>query len=263
MKRIVIISGVTGAIGSVLLSEYAQSNDNVIYGISRKALPIEKFLIGGKLPQNTLICSLKSATDFEELFSSMNYSNIDEIIYIHALGLYPFEVNKFGEVVVENDYDNDGVNDETTKLSLTSFTNALTSLTKYWNGKTKYAIFGGLADVHEPSVHQSWWKTMKKVKLFAKEFVLKNPTTSITVFNISSVLCPHEIITRPFVFIHTDADQTKWLHPYELAQFVVSKINETDVGFKEFDKYRIKPDFNSKNYYDDSEFTPRKVDEIF
>lgn len=261
--KIVIISGVTGAIGSTLLSEYAQDKNTVIYGISRKALPLNKFLIDGKLPQRTLICAITIPQDYSKLFSSINFKDVEEVVYVHGIGLYPFEVSKEGNIVVENDIDGDGINDETWKLTYEAFTAATTNLVKYWNGKTKAIIFGGIADIHEPAVHQSWWKTIKKVKEFMKESVENNPLLSMIVFNISSVFCPHEIITRPFVFIHTDADQTKWLSPYELAQFVVSKTNESNPGFYELDKFRIKEGFDIEKYYKDDNFTPRKVDELF
>lgn len=263
MKKIVIISGVTGAIGSTLLAEYGQDINSVIYGISRKAVALDKFIIDGKLPQRTLICGLSIPDEYEKLFTAINYSDVEEVTYIHAVGLYPFEVNKDGIVTVENDNDGDGINDETWKLTYEAFTAATSSLAKYWSGKTKAVIFGGIADIHEPAVHQSWWKTIKKVKDFMKESVARNPLLSMLVFNISSVLCPHEIITRPFVFIHTDADQTRWLHPYELAQFVVLKTNESAPGFYELDKFRIKEGFKIDEYYKDATFTPRKVDELF
>lgn len=263
MKRIVIISGVTGAIGSSLLSEYAQSNENIIYGISRKAVPLERFLFEGKLPQRTLICEVKVPDRYDQFFNSINFSNINEVVYVHAMGLYPFEVNQQGEVIIDNDTDGDGINDETWKLTHEAFTTATTNLLKYWNGKTKTVIFGGIADVYEPAVHQSWWKTIKKVKEYMKEKVAVYSQLSMLIFNISSVVCPHEIITRPYVFIHTDADQTKWLHPYELAQFVVSKTNEVSGGFHELDKFRVKENFNPDEYYKDDNFTPRKVEELY
>lgn len=263
MKRIVVIAGVTGSIGSALLSEFAQNSENVIYGISRKAEHVEHFLKDGKLPHKTLICGLTIPEEYELLFSKMNYNDIDEILYIHAVGLYPFEVNKNGEIVTDNDTDGDGINDEVRKLTFTAISNAVRSLQNHFSGKIKICLFGAIADKYKPAVHHSWWKTIEKTKSFLQEVSSKNQNITSTLFNISSVLCPHEIITRPFVFIHTDADQTKWLHPYELSQFVYATVQTIAPGFHEFEKFRIKDDFEPEQYYKDESFTPRKVEELY
>lgn len=261
-RRIIVISGVTGAIGSALLAEYAKSSNNIVYGISRKALPVKSFLRKGKLPHKTLICSVGESLDYESLFKYINYC-VEEVIYIHALGLYPFEVNSRGNIVVENDRDMDDINDEVTKLTFNGFTTATQSLQKYWSGKSKCVIFGGIADKHKPLVHQSWWKTIEKVKGYMKAEVKKNKSLSMIVFNISSVLCPHEIITRPFVFTHTDADQAYWLSPYELSRFVVNEVSKKEKGFYELEKFKIKPNFSLNTYYKDKQFKPRKIKELY
>jgi len=261
-KKIIIIAGVTGAIGSTLLSEYAQDANNVVYGISRKAMDLSAFIVNGKLPQKTLICNFNIDTDFKKFFQSINYTNVSEVIYIHALGLYPFEIDSAGSIKVENDKNGDGINDEVVHLSYDIFTNATKELQKAWNGETKCIIFGGIADVHKPAVHTSWWKTIEKVKDYMKSNS-HNPQTRMCLVNISSVLCPHEIITRPFVFINTNATQEHWLHPYELAKFVVENVVKLKNTYTELEKFRVKPGFKAGSYYKDQEFTPRKVKELF
>jgi hypothetical protein len=263
MKRIIIITGVTGAIGSALLAEYAQNKENIIYGISRKALPLDSFLINEKLPQTTLICRIQIPEEWDKLCKAINFSDIEEVIYIHGMGHYAFEVSKDGVVAIENDQDGDGINDETFRLTYIAFTTAINELETHWNGSLKTVIFGGIADIHRPAVHQSWWKTIERTKLYMQNFASTHPLSTMLVFNISSVLCPHEIITRPFVFIHTDADQTKWLNPHELAEFVVEKVSSISSGFQEIEKFRRKENFDVDTYYKDESFTPRKVQELF
>jgi hypothetical protein len=96
-----------------------------------------------------------------------------------------------------------------------------------------------------------------------KTEVKKNKNLSMIVFNISSILCPHELITRPFVFTDTDANQFYWLNPYELSKFVLKMIAKTKNGFYEFEKFKIKPNFSPNTYYKDKKFTPRKVKELY
>ncbi len=262
-KRLIVISGVTGAIGSALFAEYGQYKDNIVYGISRKATPLDLFVKNGKLPLKTLICGIGSLDNYSKLFKSINYSVAKEVIYIHALGLYPFEVDCNGKIKIENDLDNDGINDDVKKLTLASFSKATESLQENWKGTLKCVIFGGIADKHHPGVHQSWWKVIEMTKDYMRNAIKLNSKLSMIIVNISSVLCPHEVITRPFVFTDTDAQKEYWLHPYKLAKFVFSSVNKSLSGFFEIEKYNIKPDFSINNYYIDNNFTPRKVRELY
>ena len=42
--KLVIISGVSGALGNTFLSKYGRQNNVVVYGISRKAVNFSKFI---------------------------------------------------------------------------------------------------------------------------------------------------------------------------------------------------------------------------
>lgn len=262
-KKLVIISGVTGAIGSALFAEFGQHKNTVVYGISRKASSAMSFMRNGKLPLSTLICSIESLDAYGKLFKSIDYSTVSEIVYIHALGLYPFEVDSQGKLKIDNDKDGDGINDDVVKLTLESFSNATRGLQDNWKGILKCVIFGGIADKHHPVVHQSWWKVMEMTKDYMWNQVKSNPRLSMILVNISSVLCPHEVITRPFVFTDTDAKKEYWLHPYKLARFVYDTIKKSLPGFIEVEKYNIKPNFSVNDYYMDNNFTPRKVKELY
>lgn len=261
-QKLVMISGVTGAIGSQFLDIYGRMRDTVVYGRSRKALPYEHQIAeDGKLPLRTLIYS--ENTTQPNALSAINFERVKNITYVHALGLYPFEVDAEGNHRIENDVDGDGINDEVEKLTFTAFTEMLTKLREYEPTKKLSAvIFGGLADKHRPLVHESWWRTIEKTKEWAKTFVNIHHNTSITCANISSVLCPHEIITRPFVFTQTDADPRYWLSPHQLAEFLSSHLEEAENGFHEIEHYLPRDTF-SQDYYQDNHFTPRKVEELF
>ena len=257
-----VIAGVTGAIGSQFLDTYGRMRDTVVYGMSRKGLPHEK-QVGpdGKLPLRTLIYAEDPAAP--GAVASFDFENIKDITYVHGLGLYPFEVDANGEHHVENDLDGDGVNDEVEKLTFTAFTHMLTTLREYEPAKRLSAvIFGGLADKHHPLVHQSWWKTIEKTKEWARSFAEIHRNTSITCANISSVLCPHEIITRPFVFTQTDADPRFWLSPHQLAEFLSMHLDTAADGFHEIEHFLPREKF-ADDYYADRKFTPRKVEELF
>jgi hypothetical protein len=266
MKKLIIISGITGAIGNALLP--ALVKDYVIYGISRKGLPMSKFINEKtqKFFDATFICSIDGldASAVEKFTSSIDYHLFSKVIYIHAVGLYPFEVNEHGEHVVENDIDGDGINDDVMNLTHNYLTEMISSIG--WkcltnNIKPFSAVtFGGIADVHQPIVHESWWKTMQKTKIFLKQ--IGQGSATMHILNLSSVICAHEVMTRPFVFINTNAEPQYWLTPEEVAQKVKNLIADDRPGFFEEDLFHWSP-YYKDGYYSNEKFTPRKVKELF
>ena len=226
-------------------------------------MPVDNFIgQNGKLPHSTLIMSISNfeSDEWERFIKHIDFTNIDHVTYIHAIGSYPFEVDEKGKIVIENDKDEDGINDEVMKLTYTAFTGATKNIIKNFSDKITSIIFGGIADKHRPAAHSSWWKVIEKTKDYMRSTASER--VAMIIFNISSVICPHEIITRPYVFIKTDADQKYWLHPYEFAQFLLNQSALIKGGFHEIEKYRIYPEFDPE-YYTDKKFTPRKVDELY
>ena len=140
MKKLVIISGITGAIGNALLAKYSKQESTVIYGISRRAINLNNFINpkNNKFYLNTFICSLAETTaqDYEtsynEFINLVDFASFSEIIYIHALGVYPFEANKTGEYIVEYDADGDGIDDRCTFLSYNLFRFICAVLFLFW-----------------------------------------------------------------------------------------------------------------------------------
>lgn len=272
MKKLVIINGVTGAIGSACLSHFGSQSDTIVYGLSRKAKDFREIIKNGKLPVATLICSITSesypsrmATYFAQSIDAEEFS---EILYIHCIGVYPFEIDKEGNHTVLYDNDCNGIDDRCTLLTRDMFGSFFKSIPFETRKPTHSCIFGGIADKHEPIAHRSWWITVKELKedinnffnSTEKKFVEMN---RVSIINISSVLCPNELITRPFVFSETDSDPVFWLRPDEVASFVdaVHKTKQ-DAPLKEYELFKKKPAFDPE-YYIDEKFTPRKIKELF
>lgn len=267
MKNLVIISGITGAIGNAFLYEYAKKENTVIYGLSRKGASLNDFLKNEatQLPAKTLITNIGELTteNIENFVKTIPTQEFESITYVHALGLFPFEINPTGESVVENDKDNDGINDEVKHLSHDVFVQMVTSLEKNVNTKIATVFFGSLSDHFKPTAHQSWWKTKSLVKKFMQS---KSATIGSNIIDISSVICTHEIITRPFVFTNTDAEIKYWLSPVELTHRFFDQIKKSNIdifkGFREFEIFNKKPGFKVE-YYEDVNFTNQKIQEIY
>lgn len=265
MKKLVIIHGVTGAIGSACMAEFASKKDFVVYGISRKAVDHGKFCEKGILPVKTIIFSLNETSPTKmanDLSVSIDVSKFSHVYYIHAVGVYPFELNDKGEHIVSHDYDKDGIDDRCQELTNKLFLSFWLELSRKHGKRFTGLLFGGLADKHRPVVHSSWWKTIKKtvgqVKFQQKRGYLGN----FVLLNISSVLCPNEIISRPFVFTKTDSDPAFWLLPWEVSSFVSKIFSNKLKSYQQHNLFKKNPNFVS-NYYEDKKFTPRKRKELF
>jgi hypothetical protein len=261
MKKLVIINGVTGAVGTACLARFSREKNIVIYGLSRKGFDIKEFLVDSLLPQSTNIFSIGNITDqkdCEAFVRSINLESFESIIYVHAVGYYPFELDDKGNIFIANDKNGDGIDDRVTELSYNAFfgmVNSLLTLDKPINA----LVIGSVSDKHEPEVHASWWKTMRTVRETMQQS--KKDNVSFSILNISSVICPHEILTRPYVFQSTNADASFWLMPNEVADEIYLMTNTSTKGFSEKDLFH-QASYYEDNYFTGAQFTERKKSEL-
>ena len=123
-------------------------------------------------------------------------------------------------------------------------------------------LFGGIADKFRPSVHKSWWSVMETIKEKMKELSKSSNVVSYFVLNISSVICPHELLTRPFVFKNTNADASFWLMPHEVADQVATLVFSKQEGFIE-DEIFHKANYYEEDYFSEDKFVSRKKSELW
>lgn len=262
-KTLIVINGVTGALGAACLARFSREHGTIIIGLSRQAQKVDTFCVDGYLPDNILICSIGDVSNKENcknFAQKIDKSFYEKIIYIHAVGVYPFELDKVGNIHVSNDDDNDGIDDRVVKLSHDAFF-AMTEALEDIDLPIRTLIFGGIADKFKPVVHKSWWTVMKKTKKRMKQEAEQKNKISFFVLNISSVICPHELITRPFVFQNTNADASFWLMPQEVAGQVAMLVFSKREGFIEETLFH-KADYYEEDYFADTKFTNRKKSEL-
>jgi len=263
MKTLVIINGVTGAIGSACLARFSREHESNIIGLSRQAISSDTFLVDGFLPDNTFICSIgdiSNKQDCKQFAKQINKNLYEKIIYIHAVGVYPFEIDHEGNFHVSHDDDQDGVDDRVVKLSYDAFF-AMTEALESSDLPVSALIFGSVADKFKPIVHKSWWTVIEHVKKEMQKRSVENSKTFYSVLNISSVICPHELMTRPFVFQKTNADARFWLMPHEVAEQVVSLVFSKQHGFTE-DELFHKANYYEEDYFSETKFISRKIAEL-
>lgn len=262
-KKLVIIAGITGAIGTALLEQYGSKKNTVVFGISRRARKVEDFIDPktGKIYAATLICSLSQISEgcCDDFVSLIDFEKFSEITYIHCIGTYLFEIDKDGHFIVSNDKDKDGINDECMMLSYNLFQWMTKPLIARTKTRISCVIFGGLPDKHRPRIIQSWWKTMILVEEYMKNIADKR--VGMHVFNISSVLCPHELMTRPYVFVNTEADPQAWLLSSQLAKLVRKKLCREKGGYYKSDIFNPWAGFFSE-FYLDEHMVPTKLAEV-
>lgn len=102
---------------------------------------------------------------------------------------------------------------------------------------------------------------MEMTKERMKNEVARQNNISFFVLNVSSVICPHETMTRPFVFRHTNADPAFWLMPHEVAERVVRLTVSEKTGFVE-DELFHSANYYEEEYFSDDKFTNRKKAEL-
>lgn len=268
-KKLYIVSGVTGAVGNAFLARVAKEEGSVVYGISRKGERYQAFVdpLTGLLHSKTFVCSLGSYDDesIEGFLNLINVEAYDSIVYLHAIGYFPFEISKDGKHEVSQDLDGDGINDLTYDLSYRVFKSVTVGL-KELHDKSHVPvtsiIIGSVADKYRPKEHESWWKTLGLTRTYMRKAV--GSGFGMHLVNISSVVCAHEIITRPYVFIDTDADLRFWLSPSQLADYIVITLDKAGAakGFHEHNLFNAWPSFDN-NYYSPVPFKRRKMRELF
>lgn len=264
MKTLVIINGVTGAVGTACLARFSREHDVTIYGLSRRADSFSVFKKDEYLPDNSLICSIGDIADrdnCETFTKAINSALYEKIVYVHAVGFYPFEIDPLGNIKVSNDTDNDGIDDRVVELSYNAFF-AMTDALRNIDTSVNALILGSTSDKHRPIVHKSWWTVIERVKEEMQKVVSIDKKVNFFVLNISSVICPHEILTRPFVFQNTNANPRFWLMPHEVAEEIVMlTLSESNRGFFEQDLYH-KADYYQDDYFTEKKFTDRKISEL-
>ncbi len=246
MKTLVIINGVTGAIGSACLAQFSRDLSVNIIGLSRQSRGADAFCVNGLLPDNTLICSvgdLQDAREFGSFATKIDKNLYEKIIYIHSVGMFPSEMN----FIASHDADGDGIDDRVMQLSHHAFF-AMTDALKQIGLPLHAWIFGSIADAHKPMLHKSWWMVMEKNKARMKQEAEQNKSISFGVLNISSVICPNELIARPFVFQNTNANPRFWLLPSEIAERLHILVSSNVTGFVEQEL------FHPADYYKDDHF---------
>lgn len=269
-KRLLIINGVTGALGNAVLTAAVQHRDAVVYGMTRQGLPVEEQFVpgGNKLPTRTLTVSIGPHINEQSAIAgfvrAIDFEQFDRVDYVHAVGVMPFDVNDAGKHFVENDTDGDGINDLCMALTPHAFLGMVDALAASSDKPITALVFGALSDMWNPSAHHSWIRSIEALKDGLKKRLQVNSSLAGVVLNISSVSCAHELLVRPYLCANTNPDLTKYMSPDDCARRALQLVAEAHRGkFVEVDFYRPVAHFVPEVYYEDANFTRQKVKELY
>ncbi|MFZ2205626.1 MAG: hypothetical protein WAV23_03470 [Minisyncoccia bacterium] len=264
-KKIIIINGVMGVIGSPIFSYFAEQGENFIYGISRRGFYFEEYVdSSGELPQKDIVFSLAD-------YKKENYEiDIDSfidalpdlpIVFIHTMGEYVTEMTRDGKLQVENDNDGDGINDNVKRLTYEVPIIFAKKLGKR-KSPTTFIQIGSLSDKYKIDIHGSWVKSMDLLKNDLKKISDNNKNFNALILNVSSVLTPKELTDRPYVSLKTNADMRYWLPPTEIAKFIDEYTKSIKTGLHEEELYKKWPNI-SPDHFSLSKYKERRGKEIY
>jgi len=265
IKKVYIINGAMGVIGSPVFTHLALQSDTVVYGISRRGLPFNEYLDeDNKLPEAHLVFSLG---DYMEDGESIIETFVDslpenyEIIFLHSMGCFLTEMNREGQVVIENDNDSDGINDTVKRLTYT-IPRLFAEKLSQKGTRVSFLQLGSLADDQFLPVHHSWVTSMDMIKKEYKKISQFNSNFSATTINVSSVLTPKELIERPFVTLQTNADLKFWLDPADIGKYIYTNRDAFALGYTEISLFNSWPKFNNKHFHA-ATYIDRRKKEVF
>lgn len=260
MKKLIIISGVTGSMGQEFLRKYIIEPNTIIYGISRKGIPIHDFK---SLPNHNLIVNvdLTNNSDIHSFVSKIPKQQYESISYFHLVGEFKTELDEKGKIIIENDID--GIDNDVRSLVADTYKYIVSNIIESELIKIKkinIISFGSLADPYKLNCFQSFWKSREIVKNYSRSIKQKYSNINFYLFNTSTLCAADEMLERPFIF-GTNVNPQFWITPYELVQRVSGHLI-SEKGFVERDIYVPNPYF-SKDYFTEQKTHIRRVKELY
>ena len=236
--KLVIITGTTGKLGAEYLKNFQFNKDYRCLALVRnKSIPLE----------NNVYYRFADLFNLEEVRASL--SNLDikpynEIIFIHPIGMFKFEVQGIPLL----DKNKDGIDDEIFLSNVTTFLNVFKILKdkikKEKNSKIKLTIFAFGSITYNYNI--PFWQSYTRSKQYLKRIIMRNikekPFRIRCVFvNVSTVDTGNERNLRPY------ADRRYWLIPKEIVKISLKYLNCNN-NWTEINIYKNNPKFDPTWY---------------
>jgi NADP-dependent 3-hydroxy acid dehydrogenase YdfG len=243
-KRIIIVTGASGVVGQEYVEYFSQQPHTTCVAVSRRDL--------GYQCENTtsVIVDLLHKQEVEHAFGSLNFSEIDEVVFIHPVGKFKYEENGIPEI----DLDGDGIDDDIYKTNVETFTNVLRVLVpnieeERQNGRDVHLALCGLGSISD-KYQVKYWSSYTKAKDVLRSIVYtlvqeRSEYVRGLFVNVSTVDTKNENELR------SSADKSYWLEADELVRSSIPfLLHEIAGSWKQVDIFRESPYFR-EGYYED------------
>lgn len=255
-KKLILITGATGSIGSCFFEQFILENDCHVVGLSRSGL---KTL---KIPSHHSIVyfDFEDKKSYEKIGKLLENGNYKKIFYIHAVGKFQTEIieseNGFSEPK-KGKY-----NDQVVKLTL-EYTSRMVDflVAKASKGIEITAInIGSLSDEFDIPVFQSWRYGQTQLLNFFDKKTKEFKNLSALTVRVSTILGANELLDRPYLF-NTNTDPNFWLPKTELVAFVKRRIKYFFNGSKIENLFRRYPQFDNGHWNGKKTFARRVLEQ--
>jgi len=244
-KKLVIIAGASGEIGTTYCKELVRYGVNCIAVIRHTPIEIKSPVL------KEIQCHLDNAADIEVKFSDLNLEEYDQVVYLHTIGVDKFDPRGYPNIVpietIDPDVYNTNVN--TFKYLMRYLTKRIRTINSTRKNKIalKFSMIAGVADKYTPFVIESFCEAKFIVRQYIQSQVSLYPEwVSGLSINVTSTITASALAVRPH------ADTTYWLQPQEVVDQSLEALLAESVRYHEIDLIKKLPNF-VEGYYENNQ----------
>jgi hypothetical protein len=242
-KKLVIITGVTGTIGSKFFEHYLQDKTALVYGISRRGLNLKDVNLEEMYSVVLNVDILKSQNIANFVETIPQFDSVSEIIYVHCIGDFKTEFQT--DVEIFPGTQNRTIDPAVYSTVYQSFVDTVSSLRNRFESKKISVIsFGSLTDAHEIDCFYSYRTSQKLLEDFSRIFA-KEKNVDFIHTRLSTVLSHSEFISRPYIG-KTSIDFQYIIKSSEIVEFVINRIYSK--GYHQFELFKPLPQFKPNHF---------------
>lgn len=236
-KPFIIINGVEGLVGTDLAYKFNE-NGYKICGLYDEAQDIQYKYKNSGLNNVADIVSIGDTSienNCENIISIVNRVNTKDVIYIHALGVYPLELTSVKNIKAKYK-DQKEIEDMIENLSYNCFSSMADALSKT-DKNVKLVFFSVIKDKYYNIKYEKWWSVVDKVKKYMNDSLVKYKNLKFSILNISGVNTDKELLVNKDIPKEGDIVE---LYSYKQQDFIkniyyeiIDSNNESGISEKD------------------------------
>lgn len=240
--KTIIVTGITGKLGAAYLDYFRKQKDIQCFGVARRK-PSKEY-------KNVvyLFADLLNEKAVSIEVEKIDLSNSSEVLLVHPIGMFKFEVNQ----APEKDNNKDGIDDDVYASNVLTFTNIFNSIKERVKQEVKkghkmkltVSAFGSITDKYYIPFWNSYTASKNNLRKIIKNSILRNKALAIhgVFVNISTADTGNERNLRPY------GNAKYWLTVKEIVQYSVNHLTKPKKSWIEMNIYKFNPNFNSTWY---------------